>query len=228
MDGYPRISVVICALNEEGSLPQVLCKMPNWVNEVILVDGHSKDRTVAVAKKLRPDIKVLYQLNRGKGDALKYGLTYASGDIVVTLDADGATDPDEMYKFIEALQNGYDFAKGTRLAKGRPAGMPYMRFFGNKVLAVTASLLVGIRYTDVCSGYNAFWKGCFPKVELENDGFEMEQELNVKIAKFGFKVVEVPHSHKVRTSGESKVNDVRQGVKDLLIILFDGLKRYDA
>ncbi len=226
-DGYPKISVVICALNEAGSLPDVLCKIPEWVDEVILVDGHSKDATVEIAKKLMPDIRVLYQPNRGKGDALKYGLERAKGDIVATIDADGATDPSEMYKFVEALERGYDFAKGTRLATGRPTGMPYSRFFGNKVLALAASLFVGVKYTDICSGYNAFWKKRFPTVALENDGFEMEQELNVKIAKLGLKIVEVPHRHNVRTSGESKVNDVIQGIVDLLIIIHDGLKPCD-
>lgn len=223
----PKISVVICALNEEGSLSNVLCKIPSWIDEIILVDGHSKDETVSIAKKLMPNIKVLFQPSKGKGDALKYGIKYASGDIIVTLDADGATDPDEMYKFISALESGYDFAKGTRLARGRPVGMPISRFLGNIVLALATSVMVGVRYTDVCSGYNAFWKKNFPLTALKNDGFEMEQELNVKIAKFGLKIIEVPHSHNVRTSGTSKVNDVMQGIKNLTIIIMVGLKRYE-
>ena len=117
IESRPKISVVICALNEAGSLPNVLCKIPSWIDEIILVDGHSKDETVPIARKLVPNIKVLLQPSRGKGDALKCGLKYASGDIIVTLDADGATDPDEMHKFITALENGFDFAKGTRLQR---------------------------------------------------------------------------------------------------------------
>ena len=64
-------------------------RVPKWIDEILLVDGHSTDRTVEVAKELRPEIKVLYQPGKGKGDALKYGITQAGGDIIVTLDADG-------------------------------------------------------------------------------------------------------------------------------------------
>src|SRR3989338_7264825 len=102
-----EISVIICTFNEEENLSFVLPKIPEWVDEVLLVDGNSCDNTVSVAKKLRPDIQILYQPGKGKGDALRYGFSKAKGDIIVTLDADGSTDPAEMDKFIEPLLNGY-------------------------------------------------------------------------------------------------------------------------
>src|SRR3990172_4321735 len=80
-----RITALICALNEEGSLPYVLPRIPGWVDEVLLVDGHSVDGTVELARSLRPDIRVLHQPGRGKGDALKCGVAAARGDILVTL-----------------------------------------------------------------------------------------------------------------------------------------------
>jgi glycosyltransferase involved in cell wall biosynthesis len=212
------VSVIICTLSEAENLPHVLPRIPDWVDEVILVDGHSTDDTVEVAKKLRPDIKVLFQPGKGKGDALKCGFKHASGDIIVTLDADGSTDPEEMPKFIKPLLNGYDFAKGSRFLEGSPK-MPRHRKFGNWVLATTSNILFGTKYTDICSGYNAFWKKALDRVKLSSDGFEMEQELNVKIKKRGLKVVEVPYQDKGRHSGTSKTQDVRQGFKDLFTIL---------
>ncbi len=168
----PKISVIICTLNEAESLPHVLPKIPNWVSEVLLVDGNSVDATVEVAKKIRPEIRVLHQPGKGKGDALKCGIRQATGDIIVTLDADGATDPEEMSQFTEPLLNGYDFAKGSRFLNNQP-NMPLHRQFGNWVLVTTANILHGTRYTDICSGYNAFWNTAIEKISLENDGFQM-------------------------------------------------------
>jgi len=216
---YPKVSVVICALNEEKNLPHVLPKIPNWVDEIILVDGRSTDRTVEVARELRPDIRVLYQPNKGKGDALKYGVKHAKGDIIVTLDGDGTYPPEEMHKFVEAIIKGYDFAKGTRFIGVKPLHMQAHRRLGNKILTLVTNLLFSSKYTDVCSGYYSFSRKAFQKVRLVSDGFEMEQELFVKIAKLKLKVAEVPHTYRRRMYGASKTRDFKQGIKDLLWII---------
>jgi glycosyltransferase involved in cell wall biosynthesis len=220
MSEKPKITALICALNEEDNLRHVLPRIPNWVDEVLLVDGHSTDNTVEVAKILRSDIKVVSQPGKGKGDALKYGIKNSSGDIIVTLDADGATNPEEIPKFIEPLLNGYDFAKGSRFLNRHSPEMPLHRRVGNWVLATTANVLHGTKYTDICSGYNAFWRKSIGRVNLSSDGFELEQELNVKIKRAGLKVIEVPCSNnRGRLTGGSKVAIWRQGLKDLIIII---------
>src|SRR5579871_2108700 len=89
------VSVVIPALNEAANLPHVLTRIPTFVDEVVLVDGRSIDDTVEVARRLRPDIRVVVQDGHGKGNALACGFAAATGDIIVMLDADGSTDPDE-------------------------------------------------------------------------------------------------------------------------------------
>ena len=170
----PAITIVICALNEEENLPYVLPKIPGSVNEVLLVDGHSNDATVEVAKKLCPKIRVLYQSGKGKGDAIKFGVSQATGDIIITLDADGQTNPDDIDRFIAPLLNGYDLAKGTRLAHSRPPNMTKHRWFGNKILAITSNILYGTKYTDICSGYNAFWKSAFQHLKLATNGYEKQ------------------------------------------------------
>jgi len=215
----PKISVIICTLNEAENLPYVLPKIPKWVEEIILVNGHSTDNTVEVARRLHPGIRILYQPGKGKGDALKCGIKQASGNIIVTLDADGATDPEEMSKFIKPLFDGYDFAKGSRFIYGCPANMPLHRRFGNWVLTTTANILYGTQYTDICSGYNAFYKTAFEKLNLRSNEFEMEQEMNVKIKKFGFRVLEIPYKDKGRIAGSSKTQDLKQGLKDFFIII---------
>ena len=166
--GCPIVSVIICALNEEANLPHVLPKIPEWVDEILLVDGHSTDATVQIAKDLCPRIRVLYQTGKGKGDALKLGVNEAHGEIIVTLDADGETPPEEIERFITPLLEGNDFAKGSRLFKRRPLNMPLYRWFGNKVLAFTCNILYGTRFSDICSGYNSFWKKEFLNLNLSN------------------------------------------------------------
>src|SRR6266700_104390 len=104
MQQRPHVSVVISALNEAQNLPYVLPYIPSIVSEVILVDGQSTDDTVAVAEQLMPSIRIVKQKGKGKGDALRIGFAACTGDIIVTLDADGSTNPREIPCFIEALK----------------------------------------------------------------------------------------------------------------------------
>ena len=97
-------SVVIPALNEAQNLQYVLPFIPPFVSEVILVDGHSTDDTIAVAKQLLPTIRIIKQVGKGKGNALKAGFAACTGDIIVMLDADGSTNPNEIPRFIEVLR----------------------------------------------------------------------------------------------------------------------------
>jgi glycosyltransferase involved in cell wall biosynthesis len=189
------------------------------VDEILLIDGNSTDRTVEVAKQLRPDIKVLLQPDKGKGNALRYGIQQARGDIIVTLDADGETNPEDIPRFIEPLLDGYDFAKGSRFIDGRPPNMPWYRWFGNRVLTATSNLLHGTKYTDICSGYNAYWRSAFLRLKLTYNGFEMEQETLVKIKKAGSKVIEVYHYDAGRLGNTSKVSVLKQGLVDLIVII---------
>jgi glycosyltransferase involved in cell wall biosynthesis len=213
----PAVTVIICALNESPNLPHVLPKIPYWVDEILLVDGYSPDDTVEVAKRLRPDIKVIYQPGKGKGDALRHGFKNASGEIVVTMDADGSTNPDDLPAYVEALIKGYDFAKGSRFLNADPK-MPLYHKFGNWILTKTTNILFGTKYTDVCSGYNALRKEDFLKLNLQYDGFEMEQEMVVKAKKAGLKVIEIRQIDNGRIGNDSKVSSFKQGFRDFFII----------
>src|ERR1700674_3583028 len=151
------ISVVIPALNEAANLPHVLTRIPAMVDEVVLVDGHSIDSTIDVARAVRPDVRVVLQDGRGKGNALACGFAAASSDIIVMLDADGSTDPAEIPQFVAALLEGNDFAKGSRFADGGSSfDITLLRAIGNRTLGRAVNLLFRTRYTDLCYGYNAF------------------------------------------------------------------------
>lgn len=198
----PTVSVVVPALNEEENLPHVLPGIPMWVHEVVLVDGHSTDGTVEVARRLRPDIRIIQQEGRGKGAALRTGFAVATGDIVVMLDADGSMDPAEIPAFVGVLRAGADFAKGSRfLQGGGTVDMPLYRQLGNWGFVVLVRLLFGGRYSDLCYGYNAFWRRVLPQLKLDGDGFEIETMMNVRALHAGLKIVEVPSFEAKRMYG---------------------------
>jgi glycosyltransferase involved in cell wall biosynthesis len=224
---YPKVSIIVCTLNEAPNLPYVLPKIPDWVDEILLVDAHSVDATVEIAKQLCPRIRVLYQTGKGKGDALKLGINEAKGEIIVTIDADGETPPEYIGSFVKPLLEGNDFAKGSRLFRKRPSKMPGYRWFGNKVLAYTCNILYGTRFSDICCGYNSFWKKEFLKLDLsyaKNEiGCSMEQRMIVRAKKAGMKIKEVPICSDGRIAGKSVISSVKQsvtqGFRDWFIII---------
>ena len=217
--GNHKVSVVICTLNEEGNLPFVIPRIPAWVDEVMLVDAHSTDNTVEIAQQLRSDIKILYQPKEGKGDAMRYGIEQTNGDIVVMLDAGGQNNPEDMGELIKPLLNGYDFVKGSRLARGRPHDMAVNRWLGNSVIALTCNLLYGTKFTDLCSGYNAFWRESFLTINpwaKENWGYE--PLFIARVLKNKLKIREVPHSYTKRINGKSNLPDLKQGFTAIAVL----------
>ena len=201
-----NVTVLIFTLNEEENLPHVLPGIPDWVDEVLLVDGHSSDGTVRVARLLSPKVRVVFQPGNGKGDALRYGVQQATGDIIVTLDADGETDPEDMSRFLEPLLQGYDFVKGSRFRSGLLGGLSLHRTAGNLFLASVFNALFLTRYTDICSGYNAFWKEGIRKAGLPTEGdFAAEPVMHARARKGGLKVKEVGHRDAGRIAGKAKV-----------------------
>jgi glycosyltransferase involved in cell wall biosynthesis len=219
MQEYPRVSIVIPALNEEHNLPYVLPRIPRFVCEVILVDGHSTDATVAVARQVYPRIRILDQHEKGKGDALRQGFAACTGDIVVTLDADGSANPAEIPVFVEALMQGYDFAKGSRFLEGGGSwDITWLRTIGNSCLRFIVNLLFGTRFSDLCYGYNAFWKDCLENVAVDCDGFEVETQLSLRMHKAQFAIIEVPSVERPRLYGKSNLCAFRDGWRVLQVI----------
>jgi glycosyltransferase involved in cell wall biosynthesis len=190
------------------------------------VDGGSDDGTLEVARRLYPGVRAITQAGRGKGDALRTGFAVASGDIIVMLDADGSTDPGEIPAFVGALQGGADFAKGSRFIQGAgTADMTMHRRFGNWMFVVTVRLLFGGRYSDLCYGYNAFWRDVLPALDLTCDGFEIETFMNIRALRARLKVVEVASFEHDRIHGLSKLRAWSDGWRVLKTILRERARR---
>ena len=210
----PSVSVVIPAKNEARNLEHVFGTIPKWVDEIVLVDGHSVDDTVTVARELHSAVQIVHQQGRGKGDALQAGFAAATGEIIVMMDADGSTDGREIPRFVAALTTGADYAKGSRFASsGGSADITFFRRLGNKILSGLVNRLFGTRYTDLCYGYNAFWAKHLSEFDLDCAGFEIETVMNVRAAKAGLTVQEIPSYEHLRIHGTSNLKVVRDGIR---------------
>jgi glycosyltransferase involved in cell wall biosynthesis len=194
------------------------------VDEVIVVDGLSEDDTVGVARRLRSDVKILEESTPGKGAALRRGFAEARGDIIIALDADGSTNPEEIPAFIGMLLAGADFVKGSRfLQGGGTADMPRIRQWGNAALTRLVRWLFGGRYTDLCYGYNAFWSSVLPRLQLDADGFEIETLMNIRALRAGLKVAEVASFEETRLHGKAKLRALPDGWRVAKTILRERL-----
>ena len=233
---WPRVSVVIPTLNEARNLPHVFSRLPADIHEVIVVDGHSVDGTIAVARQLRPDVRVVQQTRRGKGNALACGFEAATGDVIAMVDADGSTDPGEIPRFVDALMSGADFAKGTRFAAGGGSSdITRLRSLGNRLLVTAVNLCHGTHYSDLCYGFNVFWQKYVPVLDLDvtsppspkgdgrlwGDGFEIETLIHMRVAEEGLRVAEVPSFEHPRIYGASNLDAFSDGLRVLTTILVE-------
>ncbi|BBG02094.1 hypothetical protein PSA01_11370 [Pseudonocardia saturnea] len=227
------MSVIVPTRNEarnlEVVLPAVAAVRPA-VHEVIVVDGNSKDGTIETAQRVLPGVRIVRQTRKGKGNAMACGFAAATGDVLVMFDADGSADPQEIPRFVQALVEGADFAKGSRFTKGGGSDdITLLRKSGNAGLNLVANTLFGTRYTDLCYGYNAFWADILPVLDLPavdmpphpdggmywGDGFEIETLLNCRVAAAGFGISEVPSVERERMFGETNLRTFADGTRVL-------------
>ncbi len=157
------------------------------------------------------------------------GFAACTGDIVVMIDADGSTDPAEITRFIEVLLQGNDVAKGSRFITGGGShDISQLRSLGNYGLSQLVNLLFGTRYSDLCYGYNAFWKRSLECITIDCDGFEIETQMNIRMHTAGLKIIEVPSTERPRIFGQSNLSTFRDGWRVLKMIVKEYLRLQQA
>ena len=206
--------MIIPAYNEEKRIGKVLQGIPEFVDEVIVVDDGSKDKTSEVARKFGVEV-IRLERNEGKGKAMSEGIKEASGDIIVFIDADGQHRPEEIIKLVEPIVNGEaDFVIGSRLIKAQ-GERPLIRKISNFITTYLTRLKLGIRVRDTQSGFRAIKREFLP--EIESKRYEVETEVLIKAVKKGARVKEVPVSmiYGVET-GHFRFEDIVRFLRALL------------
>ncbi|RLF77507.1 glycosyltransferase family 2 protein [Thermococci archaeon] len=184
-----RISVIIPAYNEAKRIGKVLSKIPEFVDEVIVVDDGSEDNTFEVAKNHGAEV-IRLEENQGKGAAMREGIKKISGDVVVFMDADGQHNPEEIEKLVSPILKGEaDFVIGSRLIKTQ-GKRPLIRKISNFLSTSLIKIKLGINVKDTQSGFRAIKRELLP--EIESKRYEVETEILIKAVKKGARVKEVP------------------------------------
>jgi glycosyltransferase involved in cell wall biosynthesis len=222
----PTVSLVVPALNEQENVAWVLRRLPSLVDEVILVDGRSTDDTIAVARRERPDIRVVLETRPGKGAALRAGFAAARGDYIAMIDADGSMDPGELARFTAELNTGAELVKGSRFVLGGgTCDMSGIRKLGNACLLAAGNGLYRTAFTDLCYGFMAFRRDRLDTLQLTSDGFEIETEIVVRAVVAGLTITEVPSFESQRLHGESNLHAWRDGRRVLATLVRERFAR---
>ena len=207
----PSATAVIPALDEEGSIGPVLDAIPRQlVQEVIVVDGGSRDGTMAAATVR--GVRVLQEHRRGYGRACALGAAEAHGDVVVFLDADGAADPREIGDLLAPIAEGRaDLVLGSRLARPVPRGaMPWHQQAGNRLAALFIRLLYHEALTDL-GPFRAVRSSLLAAMPLDDLTYGWPTEMIVRGARAGWRITEVPVTCKPRIAGRSKISGTMGG-----------------
>ena len=213
-----KLIVIIPAYNEERTIKEVIRSLKEkGYNDIIVVDDGSPDKTFELASKEK--VKVYrHIINRGLGGALNTGITAAlreNADFIVTFDADGQHDVDDIEKLVKALEEGYDVAIGNRINEK----MPFVRKIGNIGLDFVTYMLFGIYVHDSQSGLRAFTREAAEKIEINTNRMEVSSEIITEIGRKNLKLKEVPIKTIYTKYSLSKGNSVWNGFKIALKLL---------
>ena len=212
------ITAIIPCLNEEQGIETVLRAMPDFVDEVVVVDNNSTDRTSEVAASL--GAKVVREEVRGYGRAYKRGFTCATSDLIVTLDGDHSYPVDALSYLIEAfLHLDVDFLNASRFPVRDARAMSFKNKFGNLVLSLAVSVLFFRWVRDSQSGMWVFRREILKNMKLESNGMAFSQEIKIEALRnprIRFGEISIMYSSRL---GETKLNAWRDGFANLAFLL---------
>ena len=234
-NGY-SVSLIIPAMNESATLTSIIDSVPTYVDEIIVIDGRSKDNTFEIASNHPRVNKVLRQRSRGKGAALSLGFAMARCDLVAIIDADGSMDPAELKDFLNMFPQA-EIVKGSRSKKmgGTSADLTILRDLGNRVLTKLCNFWFKENWTDLAYGYAVVDRKALGKLGLSSydemgsvfghksygQGFEIEALIFCRSSKWGFRVLEVASAEHRRISGSSNLRAIRDGFRVLSAIIIE-------
>jgi glycosyltransferase involved in cell wall biosynthesis len=211
MNTKEKISVVAVNLNEEHTIEQVLTNIPPYIDEVLVIDGHSKDKSPIIAKKL--GYPVLLQEGKGRGAAFKTGFRHAQGDIIVMLSTDGNERSGDIEKLVNKIREGYDLVIASRFGQGKSHDVTAIRKVGNWGLTQMINMVSGLSLRDSQNGFRAIRRAALNQMNIEANGFDIEAEMTLKAGKLGLKVAEVPTIEDERMFGVSNLRTFRDGFR---------------
>lgn len=207
-----KVFVIAANWNEEETIGQVLEAIPkDVVDDILVVDGGSKDKSVKVAENL--GYKVMQQDGRGRANAFKTGLKHIGSeyDYVVMLSTDGNERPGDIRKIVEKLDEDYDMVIATRFGKGKSKDVTVLRNFGNYFFTVLCNLFTGYKLTDAQNGFRGIRRKAFLDMNIQANRFDIEDEMVMKAGKMKLKVTEIPTIEDEREFGKSRLNTFKDG-----------------
>ncbi|RJR26412.1 glycosyltransferase family 2 protein [candidate division WWE3 bacterium] len=221
-----KLSVVIPVYNEKNTIRTLLEKVKeidDIEKEIIVVDDASTDGTVDILKQLEkenPDVKFIYkEVNKGKGDTLRVGFSYTTGDYVIVQDADLEYDPNDYRKLLRTLEEEkVDVVYGSRFS-GNYEDMSNLHYMGNKILTLVTNFLFGVLLTDMETCYKLMPGDFVRKLEIRSSRFDFEPEITAKILKAGLRIKEVPISYKGRSHSQGKKITWKDGIGALFTLI---------
>ena len=213
-----KITVIIPCLNEEQGIELVLSRMPSFVDEVIVVDNGSTDRTVEVARTF--GALVIREEVRGYGRSYRKGFGYAQGDVIVTLDGDHSYPVDGISYLLEAfLHLNVDFLNASRFPVRDASAMSLKHKMGNLILSLAMSALFLRWVRDSQSGMWVFRRSILQDMVLESDGMSFSEEIKVEAIRnprIRFGEISIVYSSRL---GEIKLDPWKDGLHNLLFLL---------
>jgi len=223
------VSVVIPAMNEEGTLGLVLADLfaaikdiHGYEFEVLCVDDHSTDSTKQVAESF--GARVIQNTRKpGKGMALRAGFEAASGDLIAMMDADYSHRPEDLPIFLAALKDGIGLVIGSRVVGGSEE-YTHIRALGNVFLSTCLGLATRRYLSDALNGYKVFRRDIFTDFVYTSTAFEIEIEIIANTMRKGYRIVEVSSHERSRSGGVAKSKVIRHGTRFLARIIYEGIK----
>jgi len=213
-----KISVVIPCYNEEEGVRHVIESLPDCVDEVVVIDNNSTDRTAEVATSL--GARVVFEGRKGYGAAYKAGLPAAEGDVIVTLDGDGTYPSEQIPELVDHLvDNNLDFISAARFPLQNPKAMNFSNKVGNMALTIAMLLLYGTPIKDSQSGMWVFRTRVLPQLKLTSDGMPLSEEIKIEAIRKKDVAFDEYHVNYHPRVGEVKLEKWRDGFRNLAFLV---------